>query len=41
MEFKSGPNPENARAMKYLIVSGSPTEAAVACVSSTITMYPL
>lgn len=40
MEFKSGPNPENAGAMKCLIVSGNPWEAAVAWVSSTITMYP-
>lgn len=28
MEFKSGPNPENSRAVKCLIVSGSPWEAA-------------
>lgn len=28
MEFKSGPNPENTRAMKCLTVSASPWEAA-------------
>lgn len=28
MEFKSGPNPENSRAVKCLIMSGSPWEAA-------------
>lgn len=28
MELKSGPNPENSGAVKCLIVSGSPWEAA-------------
>ena len=29
IEFKNGPNPENARAMKSLIVSGSPCGLSV------------